>query len=73
MKEVLEEVQNGTFARDWLLENQAGQPSYRRMLARDLEHPIEDEGRKIRARMPWLEGAANTENAAPDDGRSAAQ
>ena len=73
MKEVLEEVQNGTFARDWLLENQAGQPSYRRMLARDLEHPIEDVGRKLRARMPWLEGAANTENAAPDDGRSSAQ
>jgi ketol-acid reductoisomerase len=72
MKEVLEEVQNGTFAREWLLENQVGKPSYRRMLARDLEHPIEEVGRKLRARMPWLEGAANEESH-PDDGRSAAQ
>jgi ketol-acid reductoisomerase len=73
MKEVLEEVQNGTFAREWLLENQVGKPAYKRLLARDLEHPIEDVGRKLRARMPWLEGAANDEKPHPDDGRSAAQ
>ncbi|MEM7154688.1 MAG: ketol-acid reductoisomerase [Myxococcota bacterium] len=55
MGQVLEEIRNGTFAREWILENQAGRPRYRRLMARDLEHPIEDVGRRLRARMPWLE------------------
>lgn len=55
MREVLEEIRDGSFAREWVLENQAGRPRYRRLLARDLEHPIEDVGRRLRGRMPWLE------------------
>lgn len=55
MREVLEEVRDGTFAREWILENQAGRPRYRRLMAHDLEHPIEDVGRRLRARMPWLD------------------
>jgi ketol-acid reductoisomerase len=59
MKEVLEEIQTGSFAREWLLENQVGKPTYQRLLARDLQHPIEDVGRKLRARMAWLEEQAS--------------
>jgi ketol-acid reductoisomerase len=55
MRAVLEEVRSGTFAREWILENQARRPRYRRLLAADLEHPIEAVGRQLRARMPWLQ------------------
>ena len=55
MKAVLTEIQDGTFAKEWILENQAGKPKYRRLLAQDLEHPIETIGKELRARMPWLE------------------
>lgn len=55
MREVLEEIRSGRFAREWILENQVGLPHYRRQLARDLEHPIESVGAALRARMPWLE------------------
>lgn len=72
MKEVLEEVQTGAFAREWLVENQVGKPSYRRMLARDLEHPIEAVGRSLRARMTWLEEGDGDGDADQED-RSAAQ
>ena len=57
MREVLKEIQNGKFAKDFVLEGQAGYP---RMTAerRNLqEHPIEVTGRKLRAMMPWI--AAN--------------
>lgn len=54
MKQVLEEIQNGTFAREWILENQAGQPRYNALLKRDLNHPIESVGKQLRSRMSWL-------------------
>ncbi len=60
MKEVLKDIQNGTFAREWILENQAGQPRYNAMLKKDLEHPIEEVGRRLRDRMPWLRPGSNT-------------
>ncbi len=60
MKEVLTDIQNGGFARDWILENQAGRPRYMQMWAQDENHPIEKVGRELRARMPWLNpGGAN--------------
>ena len=54
MKNILTEIQNGEFARDWVLENQAGKPKYSALLKKDLEHPIEKVGKELRARMSWL-------------------
>jgi ketol-acid reductoisomerase len=54
MKLVLEEIQNGTFARDWVLENKAGRPHYAKLLERDRNHPIEKVGVELRKQMAWL-------------------
>ncbi|HHQ14052.1 MAG TPA: ketol-acid reductoisomerase, partial [Chromatiales bacterium] len=54
MKEVLDDIQNGTFARNWIEENKNGQPEFKRMLAEDLAHPIEKVGAELRSRMSWL-------------------
>jgi ketol-acid reductoisomerase len=54
MKRVLEDIQSGRFARDWVLECQAGQPSFKAMRRRGAEHPIEEIGAKLRGMMPWI-------------------
>ena len=54
MKRVLEDIQSGRFVRDWMLENQAGQPSFKATRRREAEHPIEKIGAKLRAMMPWI-------------------
>lgn len=59
MREVLTDIQNGNFARDWILENQAGKPKYQQMLEADLNHPIEKTGKELRERMSWLKPGAN--------------
>ncbi|MER3456380.1 MAG: ketol-acid reductoisomerase [candidate division GAL15 bacterium] len=58
MKEILKEVQDGTFAREWILEGQANFPSFRSLRARAAQHPIEEVGRQLRAMMPWLKRPA---------------
>ena len=55
MQEILDEIQDGTFARKWIDENKAGQPQYKRMMEEDLNHPIEKIGADLRSRMDWLE------------------
>jgi ketol-acid reductoisomerase len=55
MKDVLTEVQDGTFAREWIEENRRGQKNYRRMMQTDLDHQIEKVGAELRGRMDWLE------------------
>ena len=55
MKAVLQDIQDGTFARNWIAENEAGMPEFRRMMKADLEHPIEKVGAELRSRMDWLE------------------
>lgn len=60
MREVLTDIQDGTFARDWIMENQAGKPQYNALLRKDLEHPIEKTGAALRAEMPWLQAGTNT-------------
>jgi ketol-acid reductoisomerase len=55
MKQVLTEIQDGTFARNWIAENEAGMPEFRRRMKDDLEHPIEKVGADLRGRMDWLE------------------
>lgn len=62
MREVLADIQNGSFAREWILENQAGQPRYKALLEKDLDHPIEHVGAKLRDKMAWLKPGANTAN-----------
>jgi len=54
MKRILEEIQNGSFAREWLLENQVGRPVFNAMQKKEEEHLIEVVGKKLRAMMPWL-------------------
>ena len=51
---ILEEIQNGTFAREWILENQAGCPSFTALRRQDADHEIEEVGAELRAMMPWL-------------------
>jgi len=54
MKGLLEAVQNGTFAREWILENQAGRPSFAKLERREAEHPIEKIGAELRGMMSWM-------------------
>jgi ketol-acid reductoisomerase len=54
MKRILEDIQSGRFARDWVLENAAGQASFKAMRRRAAEHDIEKIGEKLRAMMPWI-------------------
>ena len=54
MRRMLAEVQDGTYARSWILENQAGRPFFNTMRQREKEHPIEKVGKALRAMMPWL-------------------
>jgi ketol-acid reductoisomerase len=55
MKQVLKEVQDGTFARNWILENQANRPSFRALREQEQSHQIEQVGRELRKMMPWIE------------------
>ncbi|EQD76853.1 protein containing Acetohydroxy acid isomeroreductase, partial [mine drainage metagenome] len=54
MRKVLQEIQGGTFARQWIRENASGRKRYEKLLKRDIRHPIEKVGAALRARMPWL-------------------
>ncbi|MCH7895289.1 MAG: ketol-acid reductoisomerase [candidate division NC10 bacterium] len=54
MKKILQEVQDGTFAREWILENQAGRPSFLALRKKDAEHPIEIVGKELRSMMSWI-------------------
>lgn len=54
MKKVLNEIQDGTFAKNWILENQAGRPSFNAMRKREAEHPIEKVGKELRGMMSWI-------------------
>jgi ketol-acid reductoisomerase len=55
MRQVLKEVQDGTFAKQWIEENKAGQPEYKRLLQEDLDQGIEKVGKALRGRMSWLQ------------------
>ena len=55
MKQVLKEVQDGTFAREWIEENKTGQKNYKRLMQADLDERIEKVGKALRGRMSWLQ------------------
>ena len=55
MKKILDEIQSGAFAREWILENMAGRPGFRAMRAKEKGLLIEEVGAKLRAMMPFLD------------------
>ena len=54
MNQVLSEIQNGKFAREWILENQVGRPVFNAINQKEQEHPIETVGAKLREMMPFV-------------------
>ena len=54
MRRILADIQEGRFARDWVLENKAGQVSFKAMRRRQAEHGIEQVGERLRGMMPWI-------------------
>ena len=54
MKRMLTEIQDGTYARNWILENQAGRPSFNSMRERERNTLVERVGRQLRGMMSWL-------------------
>ena len=54
MDDILEEIQTGEFAREWILENRANRPVFNRLRELEAQHPIEQVGAKLRKMMPWL-------------------
>ena len=62
MEETLEKVQNGEFTREWILENQAGRPTYTQLRQAEKNHEIEEVGERLRALFSWQEDAAERES-----------
>ncbi|MEA2121822.1 MAG: Ketol-acid reductoisomerase (NAD(+)) [Dehalococcoides mccartyi] len=54
MGEILGEIQDGSFAKEWILENQAGRPVYNSLRRMESEHLIEEVGAELRSMMSWL-------------------
>ncbi|MEN6497996.1 MAG: ketol-acid reductoisomerase [Thermoguttaceae bacterium] len=54
MKKILQEIQNGQFAREWILENKANAPSFKAIRRQERAHPIEEVGRQLRRLMSWI-------------------
>ena len=57
MKKVLEAVQDGSFAREWIAENDEGRPRFDRLRKENAEHPIESVGKELRGMMSFLKEA----------------
>jgi ketol-acid reductoisomerase len=55
MRRILTEIQSGAFAKEWILENEAGRPMFNARYRQEADHPIEEVGRQLRAMMPWLQ------------------
>ena len=55
MRDILTDIQDGTFARNWIEENENGMPEFKRRMQADLNHPIEKVGADLRGRMDWLQ------------------
>jgi len=55
MRKILEEIRGGAFAKEWILENRAGAPSFKAMRRRERSLGIEDVGRRLRKLMPWID------------------
>src|SRR5437762_142765 len=58
MKRILDDIQSGKFAKEWMLENRVNQTSFKAMRAKNAAHPIEQVGAKLREMMPWIKQRA---------------
>ena len=71
MRRILDEIQSGQFAKEWIAEDKAGRPKFKAMKQAYAEHQIEKVGATLRAMMPWLKkrgmdrSAAKTKTASP--------
>ncbi|HEX3259418.1 MAG TPA: ketol-acid reductoisomerase [Pseudonocardia sp.] len=54
MRKILGEIQDGSFAREWVAEDDAGRPNFSRLQKEGQEHPIEEVGEKLRGLMSWV-------------------
>ena len=54
MRQILADIQSGAFAKEWVLENKAGQVGFKALRAKHAGHPAEEVGRKLRGMMPWI-------------------
>jgi ketol-acid reductoisomerase len=54
MRQLLREIQSGQFAKEWIAEHKAGRPNFKRLMAQDENHQVEQVGRRLRAMMPWI-------------------
>lgn len=59
MRKILQEVQSGQFAREWIMENQTNQPVFNALTKKDEEHLIEKVGKKLRGMMGWIKEKGN--------------
>ncbi len=55
MRKILAEIVDGQFAKEWILESQAGRPTFNALYKKDYNHPIEQVGRKLRKMMKWID------------------
>ena len=55
MRQILKDIQDGTYARSWIEENEAGRPNFKKWRRQEMYHPVEQVGRRLRAMMPWLD------------------
>ena len=61
MRRMLEDIRNGTYARNWIAEDRAGRPWFNETRRREQQHPIEEVGARLRAMMPFLKPVARRE------------
>ncbi len=54
MRRILDEIQSGKFAEEWINESESGRPNYKRLQDEGKNHPIEVVGSQLRAMMPWI-------------------
>jgi len=73
MRRILEEIRNGSFAREWLAENRAGRAEFERLRQADRDHEIEQVGKVLRAMMPWSQEGQGRESVAAPRERPAAR
>jgi len=55
MKKILSEIQDGSFAKEWILENKEGRPKFNALVAKDKNHQLEKVGARLRKLMKWIE------------------
>jgi ketol-acid reductoisomerase len=65
MRRILADIQDGSFAREWIAENEAGRPNFARLRRADAEHPVEEVGRRLREMMAFLPKPSRAAQAPP--------